>query len=193
MYSAISRLWRREASENVAPKEILPGAHKAGVPTFRESLPRLMLELRRARRYERPLAVLAVGVGSLRAVHGDHSGNGHSDQYLSTTVLATHSVFFCLGSLLIDSVRETDIVACSAEHHLYTVLLPETGEVEACLAVDRINRVIYDRAEVHLCTGLAEFPRDGLTVEDLFDYARKGWKGQVRVGHMPLVREASYA
>jgi hypothetical protein len=84
-------------------------------------------------------------------------------------------------------------VVYSAEHNLYCVLLPESGEREALGAIERITRVIYDRTEVRLRAGAAEFPRDGLTVEDLFERARRGSRGPVMVGQIPIVREASRA
>jgi hypothetical protein len=79
--------------------------------------------------------------------------------------------FFLLGSLLRDALRETDCVAYAAERHMYAVLLPECGEPAAWQAAQRLGSVLNARTGVLVRAGVAEFPRDGLIVEDLFDSA----------------------
>lgn len=43
-------------------RELLLGIQAAGVPTYRQTIPAIAAELRRCRRYERPLAVLTVSL-----------------------------------------------------------------------------------------------------------------------------------
>lgn len=190
MYSAILQLWRRSTYDVADAKKALRNRWVPGLPTLRVSLPLLTAELRRARRYERPLALLAIGFDKSVATH---DAGIESISFLPPTVLATQMVFYVLGSLVRDSLRETDLAVYSAEHHLYVVLLTESGEAEARCAVDRISRVIHDRLGVSLCAGVAEFPHDGLTLEDLFDHARNTWDGSTRVDRRPLVKEVSSA
>ena len=80
-------------------------------------------------------------------------------------------------------MRESDIITYAAENHLYAIFLPESDETGARQAAGRLGRTVFNRAKVGLRVGLAEFPRDGLIVEDVFDRARNAWQ------HRPLIND----
>lgn len=191
MFSAIPRLWSRGGSRSTLAKEALLGARTAGVPTFREAMPAIALELRRARRYERPLTALAVGPSKI-ANSGSRTATGGDPAFAGTSpVPPSHMASFLLGSLLRDVLRETDIVTYSPEHHLYAMLLPESSEIDAASAIGRVSRVIHDRAEIRLSAGIAEFPRDGLTVEDLFQHSRSVMRPLPWLDCVPVLKRAA--
>ena len=171
---------RKEAAE------ALLAARGAGVATFREAMPACAAETRRARRYERPLAMLAITPEPLVGL--DHGGQGGPHEALST-----HLSFFLLGSLLRETMREPDIVAYSVEHALYVVLLPESGATEVRGAVRRISGVTQEHMKLRVRAGVAEFPKDGLTVQSLFENARQACAPQLFVERLPLAKEASRA
>ncbi|MBA2244401.1 MAG: hypothetical protein H0W11_05570 [Gemmatimonadetes bacterium] len=173
-------------------REALDASRALDIPTYRQWLPRLEAELRRARRYERPLAVLVLSP----EIFGTESGsgeNGNSALPVPLLLQTAHLVFFLLGSLLCDTMRESDIVTYAAEPHLYMIVLPEAGEAEARQAVRRLGVAFYDRVPVRLRAGIAEFPRDGLTIEDLFGRARNNWHECSSSHCVPALKEVSNA
>lgn len=190
MFSAIPRLWSRGSSGAMLAKEALLGAQTAGVPIYREALGALSLELRRARRYERPLAVVVLGPDSPRAMIG-RPNNRNADLQVPPSA---HLIFFLLGAFLRDSMRETDIVTYAAEHHLYVAVLPETTKQQVSRAICRLGQVFYDRTSMLLQVGVADFPKDGLTIEDLLSSAHQSLHSEPLPGHYaPELREARNA
>jgi hypothetical protein len=168
------------------------------VPTFQELRPALEGELRRSRRYERPLAVLVVvpALGPLVSAaangRGTHSGNGlpHDADAVGTGewgAAGDHEVadtvvrplfwaqlrFVALGSLLYGTLRESDIVSYAAELQEFVALLPECDGAAAHRAVDRLHQLYTSRIGSGLHAGMAVYPADGLTLDDLLAHARR--------------------
>jgi hypothetical protein len=146
-------------------EEVRLGAGFLGIPTYRQALRALHGELRRARRYQHPLSVAALSPAA--------TGSG---AHRLDRVRAPHLSFYLLGSLLRDVFRETDVATYAAEHHLFAVFLLETREEDAARAVRRLDALFRGHTGGEVRAGTAEFPRDGLTVEDLFGRAHRAWE-----------------
>jgi hypothetical protein len=139
------------------------------IPVYRQILPRAAVELRRARRYERPLSLLVL---SPRGFLLERKG--------AEGVMPTRSaplLYILLGAFLRNALRETDLLSSIPESLLYAVFMPETREREVWKAVERLDAGFRRLATAQLRTGIAEFPRDGLTVENLFECATLAWGG----------------
>jgi hypothetical protein len=165
-----------------------------GVPMVSEVLPRMMAEIRRARRHERSLCLLAVVVGGLHTpepkpgvdLNGEDGvgadGRARSERIRAKRIGVAPSSsngprpspqdFFLSGLLIRSATREIDIVACMIELRTYVVFLPETDIRGGQEAANRIRAAIQDRVRVAPAVGSASFPGDGYTVEDLLDRAR---------------------
>ena len=112
----------------------------------------------------------------------ERSGFGPPKQ----SVQATVSI---LGSFLYDTLRETDLVAYAGENRLYIVLLPEASATEAEQAVRRLDRLLSARTESRLRAGLAKFPADGFTIQDLRDRAQLAWQSHPIVLDKPILTD----
>lgn len=145
----------------------------AGVPRFRDALPRMVLELERARRYGRPLSVALVGPESAHAHEGNGGSSPVSHNGHSGSAPPTSGPLFAalLGSLLRELMRETDIVAYAAALDRCVIVMPEMGEEESRLAVRRLRELCAARLGVPIRTQVAAFPHDGLTLEELLKLA----------------------
>lgn len=156
----------------------------ASILTLQELRPALEGELRRSRRYERPLALLTLvpdiaaatsigspvpGNGNGRG-HGDDSGNGRHP--IAAAPYATQLRFLLLGSILCGTLRESDIVGYVAERHEFCALLPECDAAAATRMVQRLHRIYFERTGDGVRAGIARFPEDGLTLDDLLAQAR---------------------
>jgi hypothetical protein len=194
-------------------------AHLPTTPTFQELRPAIEGELRRSRRYERPLAVLviapsidAVSAGNGTRGAGDHSNgtngaaksNGVGGRHDSETLVA-HSYALTtglpapaqqplywaqlrlqlLGSVLCGTLRESDIVGYAVEVDEFVALLPECDESAARRAISRLHALYFGRTGSGLRAGLAVFPRDGLTLDDLVIYARQAYVLAAQVSAAP--------
>jgi hypothetical protein len=130
------------------------------IPSYREASPGLVVELSRARRYERPLSILV-----LRWMHsgtancpGDRSDDGGYPEFMTALLL---------GAVLPDSVREIDQVCHDAAARRYVMVMPELRKAQAFHAVRRLEALLKARIPVPAFVGVAEFPSDGLTLEEL--------------------------
>ncbi|MDH3691644.1 MAG: hypothetical protein OEU36_19550 [Gammaproteobacteria bacterium] len=79
--------------------------------------------------------------------------------------------FWLSGCALRDALREIDVAAYDGANNQFVVALPESTEKQALLAVNRLNDIIGDRIATQLYIGVAEFPEDGLIMEDLIKHA----------------------
>lgn len=160
---------RNNARDLSLARELLLGVQAAGVSTYRQTISSIAAELRRCRRYERPLSVLVVALEGPHLPAPDAVNLAGAQAPLESAFDSV--LFLLLGTLLRDVVRESDIVTYAAEEHLYALFLPETDAAAARQAAQRLAGTLHARARARIRAGVAEFPANGLTVEALFDRA----------------------
>ena len=126
---------------------------------------RLASELARARRYGRPLGLLTFDVAGLKAINDAH---GHS---------AGDEVLRGVAGILTASVRDHDLVGRMGGDE-YAVVVTEQSRAGTEKVLDRIRSQIPQRRtalglSTHwgLSAGVAEFPNDGETAEELLEAA----------------------
>jgi GGDEF domain-containing protein len=133
------------------------------LPSYRRSLPDLGHELARMRRYERALAVLVLRVDNGSTPESGISGNGNGPRPSA----ATRIPFWHVGTMLRDLLRDSDVATCEYTTGEYVVLLPETNRIQAIQAANRLGKIVFATTDLHVQSGVAEFPSDGLIVEEL--------------------------
>ena len=122
----------------------------ADVPDFARALPRLLLEMDRARRFEHPLTAIVVSVDG---------------------ATAGASSYHDLELLLAREMRAIDVLGGAPEAGCFGVLLAETDRRGAEACVRRLDALLRRGGAATLRAGIAEFPHDGMTVDVLFDCA----------------------
>jgi hypothetical protein len=180
--------------------------YAGSLPTFHEMRPFFERELRRARRYERPMSVAVLSTESVvpapaqagaklktardsgshdslgRFPAGRTDGSGDASTALppgTTEELYLAQVrFLHVGALLRDALRETDLAGYVTATQEFIVLLPEIRLDEALRTNDRISSLVKKRLGMGLITGAAEYPGAGLTLGDLVNSARHGAHSQ---------------
>lgn len=163
--------WRRKESFGRA-KTLNADLQLGAVPTYRSTLKQLTDELARVRRYHRPLSIVVLRLESdqllldLKRSLVAGSGNGGAESY--TQVMQTiQLVFSLIGSILKEALRESDIACYDVPNNQYIIMLPESTREQATMTVTRLKKLLFKRTAGHLVAGIAEFPADGLIVEDL--------------------------
>jgi len=134
---------------------------------YRSSLPQLSSELARARRYQYPLTMAIVRLDQKQIMEKE---NGLFSMKKTEAGFVNLLLSFT-GSLLRISLRDIDIVSFDAAKGQYVLLLPETTIVKAERPVSRLNAMSLKQTGLGLIVGMAEFPMDGLIIEDLVSTA----------------------
>ncbi len=142
------------------------------VPTYRSTLKKLSNELARVRRYDRPLSMVVLRLESdqllvdLKRSLVAERGNGGVESY-NQVMQTIQLVFSLVGSILKESLRESDIATYDVSNNQYIIMLPESTQEQASLTVTRLKKLLFKRTAGHLVAGIAEFPVDGLIIDDL--------------------------
>jgi len=168
----IGLIWRRRKVNYAVTKGLYGNWHTA-IPRYRRSLHRMTGELERARRYGNSLtiAVLAVDQEQLKQKKRNLLA------VTENTEIASYFFFSLISSLLRDNLRNCDMLTYDVTNDYYVILMPETSAALAEQAVIRLNEMIANRIKIGLRFGVAEFPANGLTIEDLVNHAhtRNHW------------------
>lgn len=164
--------FERHDKSLIVPRS-LPVLDRGGVPTLSEVLPRLATELDRARRHSRPLSVMVLGLDPVATDVSRASIDSES------TGLPRVALFPVLSALLAPSLREalrlTDIVSYTTREAQSLVALPETTAEGARRTIGRLVLLSSIQVLCPLRIGVAAFPDDGWTLEDVITRAEEDW------------------
>ena len=158
------------------------------VPTYRALQPQVMLELRRARRYEHPLGVAVLSLQPPPLARGARADGSLSVRKIEVTP----AVYGLLGAYLRNTLRETDILTGLPEALAFATFLPGVDRDGARQALERMRCGFLECAAFAICGGTAAFPDDGLTIEDVLDRAREAWR-QALSPELPNSMEPRYS
>lgn len=127
---------------------------------------RIKIELTRSRRYHRPLSVVMIQLESedekvtremLKSVQHDLLNRFSSAR---------------VGQIIDDRIRQTDLVLRDYRGR-FVILCPETDLSGASLLGTRISQAVEERTSLHVLWGIAAFPEEALTFDDLLQKARE--------------------
>jgi diguanylate cyclase (GGDEF)-like protein len=144
---------------------------KTGLFNARHFSLELASELRRASRFGRPASVLMADLDLLRQVNNSH---GH---------LAGDAVLRGVAAVFGRELRDYDVAGRFGGEE-FAILLPETDRESALALAERIRRAVAaeeislapreETLRATISLGVATFPEDGTSVEELLDTADAG-------------------
>lgn len=130
-----------------------------------------------SRRHHRPLSVLVFGVD-----RGACAGALHRIVEEVQRRMANRFVVATLANAIVRSVRRTDLPLEQGHDGRFVVLCPETDASGAATAARLVQRAVRSELGVEMNVGIAVFPGDALTFEELLRHAevqlRKGEPGE---------------
>jgi diguanylate cyclase (GGDEF)-like protein len=134
--------------------------HLTGLLNRRGFEQALARELRRAERYEHPLAVLMADVDGFKRLN-DELGHAAGDEALTR-----------IARLLLATKREPDVAARLGGDE-FVLVAPETGREEAAVLARRLGAAVAeefaaDSVGLTISIGVAGYPDDGRTLDDLY-------------------------
>ena len=127
---------------------------------------RIKIELTRSRRYHRPLSVVIIQSESDIDILSREAFKNIQQDLMSRFTSAR------VGQIIDDRVRQTDLVLRDYKGR-FIVLCPETDFANASLLAQRIAQSIKERTSLRVLWGVAAFPEEALTFEDLLQKARE--------------------
>lgn len=159
-----SRLARRLALAEALVSELAVGPALEANEPFSRTQGEMFREVRRARRYERPLSLLALSaaVPQLPAAIAqllEQARRESLGRYVRAKVAA----------LLDEQTAGSTVIVDRGDHFL--LLLPETGPDEAQQVGKRIERAAGERHGISVRFGIANFPHQETTFDKLLETA----------------------
>jgi GGDEF domain-containing protein len=131
---------------------------------------RIKIELTRSRRYHRPLSVVVI-----EADVADEKATREMLKSIQHDLLQQFSSAR-LGQIIDDRVRQTDLVLRDHKGR-FIILCPETDRPNVSLLAQRIAHAIQEKTALRVRWGVAAFPDEALTFDDLLQ------KAEARLGH----------
>ena len=121
-------------------------------------------EVRRARHYQRPLVLMAIGVE-------EESVQVTLDRMVQEVQRAMMKQYVLSGvsKILCDELADYNTIAQRNDHFL--ALLPEVTPAKLTDLIERLQEIISERVGVTLQIGTASLPEDAVTFESLMDKA----------------------
>ena len=127
---------------------------------------RIKIELTRSRRYHRPLSVVVI-----QSESDDEKITRESFRNIQHDLMSRFTSAR-VGQIIDDRLRQTDLVLRDYKGR-FIVLCPETEFGNASLLAKRISQAIKERTNLRVLWGVAAFPEEALTFEDLLQKARE--------------------
>jgi len=123
-------------------------------------------EIRRARNYNRPAAVLSIAPTQESINQSVKRFAVQTERNLIRQYVAART-----ADILRKELKETDIVAMRNQHFL--VLLPETESKHLDRIIQRLQNSAYQKLGIKLMVGTATFPDEAVTFESLVEYSEE--------------------
>ena len=130
---------------------------------------RIKIELTRSRRYHRPLSLVLIELES-----EDEKMTREMLKNIQYDLLSRFSSAR-VGQIIDDRIRQTDLVLRDHAGR-FVILCPETDLESAYALVRRISQAIQERTSLKVVWGVAAFPDEALTFDDLLLKARERLK-----------------
>lgn len=146
---------------------------------------RIKIELTRSRRYHRPLSLLVVQADTHMVIGSESHDETATREMLKSIQQDLLSRFTSarVGQIIDDCIRQTDLVMRDRRAR-FIILCPETDFGNASLLGKRIAQAVKGKTNLHVLWGVAAFPEEALTFDDLLQKARERLADSV-----PLVSE----
>jgi GGDEF domain-containing protein len=131
-----------------------------------EGSQRVKIEFNRSRRYRRPLSVLLMEVDPEH-----HKNNGEALKSIQSDIVSRFTSAR-VGQIIDDRIRQTDLVMRD-RRWCYVIICPETDLPASILLAERIAAAVKEKTDLDVLWGVASFPEEALTFDDLLIKARQ--------------------
>ena len=130
-----------------------------------EGSQRVKIEFSRSRRYHRPLSLL------LLEVDPEHQRDNREVLKTIQNDILNRFTSARVGQIIDDRIRQTDLVLRD-RRWCYVILCPETDLSAVLLLAGRMTETVKEKTGLSVLWGVAAFPEEALTFDDLLKKAR---------------------
>jgi hypothetical protein len=127
---------------------------------------RVKIEFTRSRRYHRPLALLL-----LKVAPETQKENGQALKNIQSDIV-NRFTSARIGQIIDDRLRQTDLVLRDRKWS-YVIICPETDYSSVLLLARRISEAVKEKTGYSILWGIAAFPEEALTFDDMLKKARE--------------------
>ncbi|MBA3468691.1 MAG: hypothetical protein H0T53_03505 [Herpetosiphonaceae bacterium] len=127
-----------------------------------ESGDEIQTEMIRSRRHRRPLSVLVIKPDANSVTTAIHRTVQEVQQAMMTRYVVTS-----LTSVVSDVMRRTDTIFEQPNANQFIVMSPETSTLNSGAFIERIQTAATEKLGVNVICGVASFPDDALTFDEL--------------------------
>jgi len=138
----------------------------AAAPSFEQLQPAFYREVRRARRFERPLVMVAVT--STPSAYSAEMDRVLADVQSRARKRYLHAR---LANLMVRQIKDSDQIAYDDDQ--FVVMLPETGETSALRVAQRLRNVVRQQLGLDLRVGVAAYPEQAETLDGLLERSQQ--------------------
>jgi hypothetical protein len=172
-----------EAVKNITLADI---SHR--IRKLNEAEQDIQLELVRSRRHQRPMSVILVEMKpeSVRAAL-------HRTVQEVQRAMMTRYVVTSLARVISKQIRRTDMVLNQEEQGRFVILSPDTNMTSSTVVARRIQAAAVEGLGVSVTCGVAAFPEDALTFEELLLRAELNLRAPVGTPPSPPFSSADSA
>jgi hypothetical protein len=155
------------------------GQAGAGTQPFVEGQGQIYREIRRARRHQRPVTLLAISV--TEDVADVSTERFNRDVPLRRFIaeiqkeLVEKYTQTRVAELLIENFEDSAVITQRDDH--FVTLLPETNQEEAVEIVNQLQETLTEKMGLHLKVGISTFPDEAVTFENLLERAEAKMTG----------------
>jgi len=146
--------------------ELAVGAFPHRAQELDEASNRVKIEFTRSRRYHRPLSILLMEVDP-----EVHKENGQVLKNIQSDIV-NRFTSARIGQIIDDRIRQTDLVLRDRQWS-YVVICPETDYASVVLLARRISEAVKEKTDHSILWGVASFPDEALTFDDMMKKARE--------------------
>ena len=146
--------------------DLAVGAFPHRAQELDEGSQRVRIEFTRSRRYHRPLGLLLMEVDP--EVHRNNGEVLKSIQYDIVNRFTSARI----GQIIDEGIRQTDLVLRDRRWS-YVILCPETDYSSLLLLARRLTRTVREKTGLSVLWGIAAFPEEALTFDDMLKKARE--------------------
>jgi len=127
--------------------------------------PRIDVEMNRSRRHQRPLSLVYLRPEKVRP---DESQKAYR---ILREDLLKQFAYARIGQLIANQARETDLIMRDRDGN-FIILCAETERDRSILMAQRIRQSLTETMSADLAWGVASFPQEALTFDELLEKAR---------------------
>jgi hypothetical protein len=162
--------------------ELAVGAFPQRAQELDEASSRVKIEFTRSRRYHRPLALLLMEVDP-----EIHKENGQVLKNIQSDIV-NRFTSARIGQIIDDRLRQTDLVLRDRQWS-YVIICPETDYASVLQLARRISQAVREKTGYSILWGIAAFPEEALTFEELMKKARERLAVRDEIGEDVSERE----